>query len=161
MKIAIIILLSFVLGMFFMDYIISKHNDSSKKEDLIKKISLYYHTFNLWMDIKQQGVDVAGYMKKQGYERVAIYGMKELGERLYVELTQAEIDVICVIDGNKNVLGDFKLLSPNDDIPEIDVLIVTAEYYFDEINNKMEKKVNCPILKLSELLCDASGIAWR
>ena len=83
--------------------------------------------------------------------------MKSIGERLYVELMDSDIEVVCVIDQGKNVLGDFLLLSPDDDIPPIDLLVVTADYYFNDIKAKMEKRVSCPIISLSGLLGNAFG----
>jgi len=149
--------ISFVLGTLVADYIISKNCSSEKDKNEESKYKLYFNIMNMWLDAKQSGKSVTEYIKKQGYNRIAIYGMKSIGERLYVELMDSDIEVVCVIDQGKNVLGDFLLLSPDDDIPPIDLLVVTADYYFNDIKAKMEKRVSCPIISLSGLLGNAFG----
>ena len=153
------ILFSFIFGMLMMDYIISKNNSHKENQKQLEKIFLYYNIFNMWLDCKQQGKSLSDYMNSKGYKNVAIYGMKELGERLYVELINLGVNVVCVIDNNKSVLGDFILLSPEDEIPSIDLLIITADYHFADIKEMMEKKVACPIISLSGLLGNAFGRA--
>ncbi len=150
---------SFFLGMIFLDYLSSK--DTEKVEKEYKKILLYYHILNMWLYLKQRRDPecLHEYMDRAGYHRVAIYGMKELGERLYDEIRKFDnIALECVIDTNKNIAGDYKLISPEEEIPEVDVIIVTPEYYFNEIKEKLERKVSCPIVSLNGLLGIAYGI---
>lgn len=154
----ILCLISFVIGAF-----IARSKEMSlirqKNEDL-SKIVCYYNIFNFWLDSKQSNLKVNDYIEKEGYKRVIIYGMKELGARLYAELVDAGVEIVCVIDQNKNIMGDFDVISPEDDIPEADICIVTAEYYFDSIKKKLSDKVNCPIITLSGFLgnCFHRGI---
>lgn len=157
MVIAICMIGAFIAGMLVMDYIVSKDmmKEKNEIENNCKKLWLYYHIFNMWLDMKQQGKKLGEYMEKKGYKRVAIYGMKELGERLFVELRDAGVEIVCVIDSNKNVLGNFTLISPEDEIPPVDLLIITADYYYAEIEKKMREKVDCPILSASGLLGNA------
>ena len=154
---AICMIGAFIAGMLIMDYIVSKDmtKEINKIENDYQKMRLYYYIFNMWLDMKQQGKKLGEYMEKKGYKRVAIYGMKELGERLFIELRDAGIEVVCVIDSNKNVLGNFTLISPDDEIPSVDLLIITADYYYAEIEKKMREKVDCPILSASGLLGNA------
>ena len=151
------VICAFLLGMITMDFIVSRdmNKEKNRLKDECRKMNMYYHIFNLWLDMRQQGKKIDDYMKTQGYKRVAIYGMKELGERLYVELVNAGVEVVCVIDSNKNILGNFPLLSPNDEIPPVDLVIVTASFYFSEIESALNKKVSCPIVSLEGLLGNA------
>lgn len=155
MKLFIGMVIAFLSGMLIMDYIITKDISKKKPDKEIQKWLSYYQILNMWLDLKQQGKSVKRYLEQNGYKRIAIYGMRELGERLYVELVDAGAEVVCVIDQNKNVLGDFELISPEDDIPQVDLIIVTVEYCFNEIKEKMSQKVTCPILSLSGFLGNA------
>ena len=152
---SVIVIISFLVGMIIMDIIISSNTDTKKIEIEKKKWQYYFSILNMWLDLKQQNKGIVQYMKEHGYLRIAIYGASDLGNRLFSELKNSEIDVVCVIDKRNNVLGDFKLISPDDEVPSVDLLVVCAEFYFDEIKSFMKKKVNCPILSLSGLLGNA------
>jgi len=41
---------------------------------------------------------------------------------------------------------------PTDELPDVDVIVVTADYYFEEIKDKLSKKVDCPIISIGEIL---------
>lgn len=132
-----------------------KKNDKYK-QDIIRKLNSYYHLFNEWLFLKQRNISVADTIKKLGYQKVAIYGMKELGQRLYDELAESEVEIACIIDKNKDViLGDYNILDLNDEFPEIDVVIVTACAYFSSIEKSLADKVSCPIISLEYIIFNA------
>ena len=60
---------------------------SSKKVNQLleghKKVHELYMAFDQWLRIRQEGKTLVEFFEKNGYKTVAIYGMKELGERLY------------------------------------------------------------------------------
>ena len=53
---------------------------------LLEKLLLYYQLLNMWLEMKQKEKSVVTYLKQKGINRIAIYGMKELGERFYEAL---------------------------------------------------------------------------
>lgn len=110
-----------------------------------------YKLMNIWVDMKQRGKSLKPYFDSNSYSRVAIYGMTELGDRLFYELKDIGIDVAYVIDENPYVLGDFKLIKPDDDLPEADVIIVSNEMKFDRINNNLSKKTSIPVVGLADV----------
>ena len=122
-------------------------------QERAEKYLLYYRILNMWLEMKQKGKSGITFLQEKGMKRIAIYGMQELGERLYEEIKNTELEVICVIDKNPDyVIGDFVVISPEEKIPDVDVVIVTAEYYFPEIETKLKEKVNCPIYSLLGIL---------
>ena len=126
----------------------------------LEKNKMYYKIMNIWFSQEQKGKSIVPYMKRKGYNRVAIYGIAELGERLYYELVHNEIDVVCVIDRSRFVLGEFRLIGPEDQIPDVDVVIVTAEYYFGDIYRNLKNKTKAPIITLSGLIGNAFKLNW-
>ena len=117
------------------------------------KIGIYYHILNKWLEMKQKGESLDTFFEKRKIKRIAIYGMKELGKRLWDEVKGIGIEVVCVIDKNPDgIVGDFVVISPEGKIPDVDAIIVTAEYYFSEILNQLKEKVNCPVYSLLEVL---------
>ena len=47
------------------------------------KVHELYMAFDQWLRIRQEGKTLVDFFEKNDYKTVAIYGMKELGERLY------------------------------------------------------------------------------
>lgn len=137
-----------------------KKRDCKEKElqSKAEKMELYYHTLNMWLEMSQKGKSGVSYLQKKGIRRIAIYGMKELGERLYEEVKNTGIEVVCVIDKNPDqVLGNFTVISPEEKIPSVDAIIVTVDYYYWEIKSQLEKKAGCPVYSLSGVLGNSFG----
>lgn len=124
-----------------------------KKNETLDKIHVLYCAFDRWLQIRQEGRTLAEYFKKNNYKTVAIYGMKELGERLLDELKNSGITVCYAIDKNADQLyADVDILTPKDELKPVNVIVVTAIYYFDEIEDMLSEKVDCPIVSLEDIL---------
>lgn len=158
MILLILCVLFWMLGVISCDLFLYKRNTAKAKREMeiFRKQYQYYHLLNYWMYIKQRNITLEGWFKKKGFKKIAIYGMKELGERLYDELIDTDIEISCVVDQNKKgVLASYEVLDLNDEIPQVDVVIVTSYYYFDEILRSLKPKVSCPILPLEYVIQDA------
>lgn len=108
---------------------------------------------NEWMRTKQEGKSIKDYFDKHEYKTVAVYGMSYVGERLLEELESCGIEVKYAIDQNADTIyADIDVYSPKDVLPEVDVVIVTAVYFFDEIYDKLSDNVNCEIVSLEDVL---------
>ena len=93
------------------------------------------------------------YFEKNNYKTVAIYGMKELGERLYDELKDSDVAVKYFIDKNAGELyADVDILTPDDELEPVDAIVVTATYYFDDIEETLGEKVEYPIVSLEDII---------
>ena len=88
-----------------------------------------------------------------GYKKIAIYGMGILGQCLYDELEESSVDIVYAIDRNAAYIQDLlDIKHPSEILEEVDAVIVTSLYYYEEIKQTMEKKMNCPIISISECL---------
>lgn len=119
------------------------------------KIQSYYNLLVKWVTIYQSNRSVADFFVRNGYKKVAIYGLKELGVLLYDELDHAGIDIPFVIDQRADYINtdiEVELYMPEDDLPDADVVVVTACFYFDEIVESLKDKVKCPIISLEEAI---------
>lgn len=120
---------------------------------MAKKNYVIIRLFDQWMKVKQGGESIADYLKEKGYRTVAIYGMSFAGERLYDDLKDTEIAVRYGIDQNADkIYAEVDVLGADEDLPEVDAVIVTAVYYFDEIEEKLSNRMECPILSLEDIL---------
>lgn len=124
-----------------------------KKEDFSQKILSYYFIYNQWLTLHQQGKSLVEYFEKNGYKTVAIYGMKELGERLYDELKDSGITVKYIIDRKADTINtDIDIVKPDDDLEPVDVIVVTACYFFDTIDRKLGASVDYPVVSLEDII---------
>ncbi len=123
------------------------------KNEWFKKVVSYYHLYDQWLSIRQQGKSLVEYFEKNNYKTVAIYGMKELGERLYDELKSSDVTVKYFIDKNADELyADVDILTPDEELELVDVIVVTATYYFDDIEETLSEKVEYPIVSLEDII---------
>ena len=108
---------------------------------------------NQWVAVKQEGKNLADYFDKQGYKSIAIYGMSYVGERLFEELKGSNIQVQYGIDENAdNIYMDVDIVTMEDELKPVDAIIVTPIFFFDEIEEELSKKTDCPIISLEDVL---------
>lgn len=129
-------------------------NKKRRKENEVRdKLYEFYVLQNLWLSIHQEGKTLVDYFKANNYKTVAIYGMKELGECLFDELKDSEIEVKYVIDRNADmVYADVDIVTPDDELEPVDVIVVTAIHYFDEIDEMLSGKVDYPVVSLEDVV---------
>ena len=69
------------------------------------------------------------------------------------ELKDTDIHVAYGIDkGAESIYAEIDIVSPDDNLQEVDVIVVTAITFFEDIEEKLSKKVNCPIVSLEDIL---------
>lgn len=121
-----------------------------------KKLHELYMAMDQWLKIRQEGRTLVEYFQTNGYKTVAVYGMKELGEHLCNELAGTDITVGYAIDKKADRLyADVDIITPEDELAPVDVIVVTAITFFDEIEEMLTKKVDCPIISLEDILYEA------
>lgn len=124
-----------------------------QKADHTRKMTEFYRLLIEWLRIKQEGKSLVSFFIQNDYKTVAIYGMKELGERLYDELKNSEIAVKYVIDQNADAIyADVDVVAPEDSLEDVDVVVVTAIHYFEEIESMLGEKVDYPIISLEDII---------
>ena len=117
-----------------------------------KHLALYL-MMNQWVKVKQENKSIAEYLEKNGYRQIAIYGMNYVGETLLSELANTNIQVKYAIDKNAdNTYADVDILSPEDDFDNVDAVIVTPITFFDEIEETLSEKLDCPIISMEDIL---------
>lgn len=108
---------------------------------------------NQWLKVKQEGKNLADYFEANGYRKIAIYGMSYAGEALMNELRGTGVTVLYGIDQRADFIDlDIPVVAADGDLDEADAIIVTAITSFEEIQEMLSAKVNCPILSLEDIL---------
>lgn len=108
---------------------------------------------NQWVKVKQEGKHLASYFEKKGYKTIAVYGMSFAGETLVNELKGSAIQILYGIDQRGgSVYTDINIVTKEDTLAAVDAVIVTAISFFEEIEEELCRKVDCPILSLGDIL---------
>lgn len=128
--------------------------DKTKKVQLMsdKHLALFL-MMNQWVKVKQEGKSLAVYFETNGFKKIAIYGMSYAGETLVDELKNTGLTVAYGIDKRADSLyADLEIVTMEDDLGDVDAIVVTAITFFDEIEEQLLEKIDCPILSLEDIL---------
>lgn len=130
----------------------AKKRTANAQQYADKHLALYL-LMNQWVKVKQDNKDISAYLLEQGYRKIAIYGMSYVGETLYRELEGTEIEVVYAIDKKADGrYADVDILSPDDDLPEVDAVIVTPIFFFDDIEELLSSKFDADIISIEDIL---------
>ena len=70
------------------------------------------------------------------------------------ELLESGIIVRYGIDKNADkIYADFDIVTPDSTLEQVDVIVVTAITYFNEIEEMLSKKTDIPIISLEDIVC--------
>lgn len=131
----------------FMEKTMKKNSAMSNKH-----LALFL-MMNEWVKVKQEGKSLTEYFEKNGYKKIAIYGMSYAGETLLDELSETDIEVVYGIDKNaESIYLNINVVTMEENLEEVDAVVVTAITFYDEIETELSKKLKCPIVSLEDIL---------
>lgn len=137
-------------------YKIYKKAKSRQQNDsiIIKKDTEVIKLLDKMLYWKQRGHTIGNYLKEYNIQTVAIYGMGYVGFRLYDELKQAGAVVKYGIDQNAERIRmqEIDILYPDEELPEVDAIIVTATFFYEDIEKNLSRQVSAKIYSLKEIL---------
>lgn len=123
------------------------------RQRLSDKHLALFKMMNQWVKIKQEGKNLASYFVKKGYNMIAIYGMSYAGQTLIRELEGTNVRTVYGIDKNvTSITACIDVFTMEDALAEVDVVVVTAITFFNEISVKLMNKLNCPVISLESIL---------
>ncbi len=124
-----------------------------QKAGKVDKFKGYYSMLNQWLILKQEGKSLDAYFKKNNYKTIAIYGMGEMGNRLYDELKDTDIEVKYAVDQNAaSTYSELEVVDKEDSFDDVDVMVVTATFAFDEIEEEISGKCSFPLVSLDDVV---------
>ena len=119
----------------------------------IEKFKGYYNMLNQWLMLKQEGKSLEKYFEDNGYKNIAIYGMGEIGNRLYNELKDSKkVKIKYVIDKNADICSETRIFNIDDNFPDVDAVIITATFAFDEIKEELGKRLYVPVISIDDVI---------
>lgn len=131
------------------------HQIVEDKDKKVDKFKSYYNMLNQWLTIRQEGGNLSEYFDKNNYAKVVIYGLGEMGSRLIDELKGTKTEIVYGVDKNiESTFGDIQGYSL-DNVPmdeKVDVVVVTAVFAFDEIEEQLSNIFDCDIISLEDVV---------
>lgn len=121
-----------------------------EKQHNVEKFQKLFLALDAWVKKKQQGKNLEAFLRRNDYHSVAVYGLGNVGKLLEEELKDyAEFRY--GID-RRTVSAEFPVYKPEDNLPEVDMVIVTPVYEFEEIEATLKKKLNCPVYSVEDII---------
>lgn len=108
-------------------------------EKKLQKSVMFYWVLTRWMDLKIRGYGIVDILNKLKIRNIAVYGYAELGQLLCSELVNTKVQVSYLLDKRVKETGieNLPVYIPQGGLPEVDAVVVTAVYYFDEIEKDL------------------------
>ncbi len=129
------------------------NSELKKAKNLSDKHLMLFLLMNEWVKIKQKNKSVAESLIKQGYQKIAIYGMSYAGQRLCDELDGSGVEIVGCMDQKNGGMYLGHRITSVDGIPDnADAIIVTPIFYFEEIKERLEGKTKAKIISLEEVI---------
>ena len=116
----------------------------------------FFHIFDQWMTLHEDGISLDMILKRKGYKRVAIYGMGSMAMHVIQELRDSSVEVLYVIERIKeSYYTEIEVKTLGDtDLQEVDMIICTLELKDKEIRKELYERTNAKICSLSEVVFD-------
>ena len=128
-------------------------NTIKEKVKKVDKYKSYYDVLNQWLILKQENKSLEKYFIDNNYKTIAIYGMGEMGNRLYEELKDSSINVKYAIDKESgSVYSELDVLDLEDALEQVDVIVVTAIFAYDKIEKDIAKVVDYKVVSLEDVV---------
>lgn len=146
--------IGFILGTIVAGTMVAIIKDKKLKEqkyDTLKFLTLF-RIMNQYLVTKQLNKKLEKYFDERDIKTIAIYGMSHIGQRIIDDLKNTDIEVIYGIDKRADRMTyELDIYHPEDDLPEVDAIVVTA-YAYDEIAEMLAEKVDCEILAFDDII---------
>lgn len=124
------------------------------REKTLQKYIQFYRVLLKWLNAMQKDISIAGYLKNHEIKTVAVYGYADMGKLLCNELMKTGIEVRAVLD-KRDIecrIPGVQLLKPSKGNRNVDAVLVTAIYYYDEICIELEELGYKNVLSLQEIV---------
>lgn len=117
-----------------------------KAGELEGRYKAYYQLTNQWIANHNEGKDIGKYFEENNIKSIAVYGIGTLCELFYSEIKKTNVKVEYFIDKNAEELyvgmDDITVVGIDEiaDEKEVDAVIVTPVYDFDEIMDTLDNE---------------------
>lgn len=119
----------------------------------IEEYERYLNMMNQWLILAQEGKRLDRFIVRQGWRKVAIYGMSIYGRHTIRDLKKTDCAVVCGIDRKRMAPCEgVQILEPTDCLPQADAVINTVLHRHQEIVRDLQKLIACPVVSLEDVV---------
>ncbi|HCT90058.1 MAG TPA: hypothetical protein DF613_01550 [Lachnospiraceae bacterium] len=133
-----------------------QYRESFEKErDQKIKMTEFYDLLIRWVALYQENRKIAEWITGKGYRSIGVYGMRELGVLIYHELAREGFEKCVAIDQNAdnlNLNSDMEIQSPTEKLSDLDLIIVAAPHYFEEIRKSLESMTQADVVSIEDIV---------
>ncbi|MCM1038072.1 MAG: glycosyltransferase [Ruminococcus sp.] len=123
----------------------------AQKEKQQEKCSRLLKLTCRWIMNEQKGIKAADFLIKRGWRSIAVYGAGDVGKCLLAELSGTDIEIRYMIDRRRIELN-LPVYLPENDLPAVDCVIVTAVMDYEEVCRTLKDKLNCSIISIEDII---------
>ncbi len=106
---------------------------------------------NDWLDYVYSGKKAEDFFHKNSYKRIMLYGNGYIGTRLSQALTDTDIEIVAIMDKTAKTSTNGLVLGIDAVIPDVDCIVITPVYFYDEIHTMLADKTQVPIVSVKEI----------
>lgn len=119
------------------------------------KVEHYIRVLDAWMGLKEDGVRMAGWFRKKNYGKIALYGYGPLGKHFLREMKDSGMEIGYLVDrqGSRLHVG-IPVYLPEEELPDTDVVVVAATFYFSGIYRLLKGKGVRNIVSLEHVIME-------
>lgn len=137
----------------FNENILKDAMESRKIHNYREKLILQIEVLNQWLKTKQENKSIIDFFEKRNLKRIAIYGMGELGKRLYDELENTSIDVTYFLDRSEGIFyKQLEKKNVDDRVDDVDAIVVTVIHCFEEIKEQLYVAEGVKVISLQDVI---------
>lgn len=125
------------------------------REERLNKFIKYFALLDRWLWLKMQNKSIASYFEKRHYQTIAVYGIGEIGNRLYEDLSRfTSIKVEYAIDRVKEEHPALPVYGLESEFPKVDVIVVSTNNIFEQVCENLKEKTDIPIVSIDDVIFD-------
>ncbi len=123
------------------------------------KFEAGFHILDRWLALWQHSESLVSYFEDNCLQKVAVYGMGSLGERLIDELDGTPVQVLYAIDraAEQKKYSDMKIYGVQEILyPPVDAICVTPVQAYWEVVEQLSGRTEAPVISLEDavIYCD-------
>lgn len=122
------------------------------REEAEKQRAMFL-VMNQWINIKQENRSLEEYFLRNKLNKIAVYGMGPIGQRLAKELKNTSVEIAYGIDQNSDkIFAGVKVIKMEEGLADVDAVVVTVIKGFDAIREALVEKISCPVIAIEDIL---------
>lgn len=133
-------------------YCIYKNKEVKSQNKKINKFKQYYEILNFWLKATFEGKSIEKVIMQQGYKTIAIYGMGEIGQRLFESLKNTDIEVAYIIDEGTSYFDELEIKNIGDELSPVDLIIITPTFDYEMISKKLSFYYQYKVCSIKDII---------